>query len=118
MLWRTALMGVVIALAVSLQLNGAAEAGGKGDGTYIKVEVKGRIKTGIVAIGGETTGTIITTAAGTLELDLSKNKELREQAEKLNGKVAVAQGTLSIRKGVTVRRERLIVTVMSLRSGE
>jgi hypothetical protein len=119
MLWRTMTVGVVMAVAVCLQLGGGVAAGGKkGDDTYIKVEVKGRLKTGIMAIGGETTGTIIATAAGALELDFGKSKELREQAEKLNGKVAIARGTLSIRKGVTVRRERMIVTVTSLKPGE
>ena len=120
MLLRTAVMGVAIAATLSLQLSGQAEAGGKAkaDGTYIKVEVKGQLKTGIMAIGGETTGIIISTANGTLELDVSKSKDLREQAEKLNGKVAVAQGTLTIRQGVTRRGPRLIVNVTSLKPGD
>jgi hypothetical protein len=87
-----------------------------GDEGYIKVEVKGVLKTGIFAIGGETTGTIITTKKGTLELDLGKDKNLRAQAEKLNGKSVVVTGNLSIRKGVEVR-QRLIVSVATLKAG-
>jgi hypothetical protein len=114
MLWRTFLVGLVLAAVVALQGDREATAGGKGGGNYIKVEVKGTLKTGIMAIGGETTGTIITTDSGTLELDFGKSKELREEAQKLNGKAAVARGTLSVRKGVAIR-QRLIVTVNSLK---
>jgi hypothetical protein len=78
-----------------------------------KVEMKGTLRTGIVAIGGETTGTIIETKEGRFELDLGKDKELRQKAEKLNGKMVVATGTLVIKKGVEIK-ERRIVTVASL----
>src|SRR5438034_104779 len=94
---------VVLALAA-----GVSEAGGEGDkqldAGYIKVEVKGTLKTGIMAIGGETTGTIITAPQGTLELDFGKSKELREQADKLNNKAAIATGTLQLRKGVAIKQ--------------
>lgn len=78
-----------------------------------KVELTGTLSTGIVAIGGETTGTTIKTKDGTFELDFGKQKELREKAEKLNGKNVMAVGTLTIRKGVEVK-ERRIVSVTSL----
>jgi hypothetical protein len=107
-------MVVVLAAVFALQAGSPATAGGKlgGEG-YIKVEVKGTVKTGIMAIGGETTGTIIVTPSGTLELDFGKNKELHETAQKLNNKSAVARGTLTVRKGVAIK-QRLIVTVKSL----
>ena len=118
MLWRTVVVGLVLAAVVALQPGGSAVAGGKlAGGGYIKVEVKGTLKPGIMAPGGETTGTIITTPGGTLELDFGTNRELRAAAQKLDGKAAVATGTLSVRKGVAVR-QRLIVTVKTLKAAE
>lgn len=78
-----------------------------------KVEMKGTLRTGIVAIGGETTGTILQTKDGTFELDFGKNKDLRQKAEKLNGKTVMVTGTLEVRKGVEIK-ERRIITVASL----
>jgi acetyl esterase/lipase len=77
------------------------------------VELRGILRTGIVAIGGETTGTIIQTDKGSFELDLGSGKELRAKAERLAGKTVVVKGTLTIRKGVEIR-ERRIVTVRVL----
>jgi hypothetical protein len=86
---------------------------------YIKVEIKGTLKTGIVAIGGETTGTTITVKGKdildvTWELDLGGNQEFIALAKKLDGKTALVAGTYSKKKGVEVR-ERQIVKVTSLK---
>jgi len=78
-----------------------------------KMELTGKLRTGIVAIGGETTGTILETKKGSYELEFGKQKELRQKAEKLNGKNVTVVGKLEIRKGVEVK-ERRIVTVTSL----
>ena len=78
-----------------------------------KMEFTGKLRTGIVAIGGETTGTILETKKGSFELDFGKQKDLRQKAEKLNGKNVTVVGRLDIRKGVEVK-ERRIVTVTSL----
>ncbi len=99
--------------AVKADLTG----GPKKDEGYIRVEVKGILRTGIVAVGGETTGTTITNKSGTLELDFGKNQELRELAGKLDGKTVVATGHLTIRKGVEVR-QRAIVHVTSLKAAK
>jgi len=80
-----------------------------------EVQVRGTLKTGIVAIGGETTGTIVRTKAGTFELDLGKDKELRALAKKLDGKEVVVSGPLQVRKGVEVK-ERRIITVKTLKA--
>lgn len=85
--------------------------------SYIKVEIKGKLQTGIVAIGGETTGVVIQAKDGSLELNLGTNKDLRAEAEKLNGKAVVVTGTLTVRRGVEVR-QRLIVTVATIKSAE
>ena len=97
---------------------GAAEqVSGKESTSYIKIEAKGVLRTGIVAIGGETTGTLIETKDGTLELDFGKSNDLRALASKLNGKAVVVTGDLKIRRGVEVKL-RTIVTVATLKPAE
>lgn len=80
----------------------------------ITVKVIGTLETGIVAIGGETTGTTITAKGITWELDLGKNNALRQMAEKLSGKKAIVQGQLEKRKGIEIP-ERWIVTVTGIK---
>lgn len=83
----------------------------------ISVTVVGKLRTGIVAIGGETTGTTISAKGVTWELDFGKNEELRKAAEMLNGKKVTVKGTLERRAGVEVK-ERWIVTVTELQAAE
>lgn len=86
------------------------------EGESITVTVVGTLRTGIVAIGGETTGTTITAKGISWELDLGKNAEVRASAEKLDGKPVTVTGTLERRAGTEIR-ERWIVTVTSLTGG-
>src|SRR6188474_166727 len=79
----------------------------------ITVTVVGTLRTGIVAIGGETTGTTITAKGIRWELDFGKNPELRAAAEKLDGKPVTVSGTLERQTGVEIK-ERWVVTVASL----
>ena len=81
----------------------------------VRVTVVGTIQTGIAAIGGETTGTIIKSKNIIWELELGKNAANRKNATKLNGKKVIVQGTLARRRGVEIR-ERWIVTVTSLKA--
>lgn len=74
-----------------------------------KVELTGTLRTGIVAIGGETTGVILETKEGKYELDFGKDKELRQKAGKLNGKTVQVAGTLEIRKGVEVKERKIVI---------
>ncbi len=83
----------------------------------ITVSVVGTLKTGIVAIGGETTGSTITANKVTWELDFGKNADLRALAEKLNGKQVAVTGSLEVRAGVEVK-QRWIVTVSSLKAAD
>jgi hypothetical protein len=103
-------MNVTLAVAVlltALSALTADEAPKKGQAK--KVEMTGTLKTGIFAIGGETTGTIIQTKKeGSFELDFGKNKELRALAERLDGKQVTVTGTLTIRAGVEIRKRRII----------
>ncbi|NND96542.1 MAG: hypothetical protein HKN47_04335 [Pirellulaceae bacterium] len=79
----------------------------------INVTVVGTLRTGIIAIGGETTGTTITAKGITWELDLGKKAEIRQAAEMLTGKKVIVRGSLERRKGVEVQ-QRWIVSVTGL----
>jgi hypothetical protein len=80
----------------------------------ITVTVVGRLKSGLVGIGGETTGTTITARGITWELDLS-DSELQHAAAHLDGAPVIVQGSLERRPGVEVR-ERFIVHVTGLQA--
>lgn len=111
-------MKSVTVLAVALLLTGswlaAADKDDKAAASYIKAEVRGTLRTGLMAAGGETTGTEVTTTDGTVELDFARNRELIARAAKLHGKAVVASGRLRIRPGVE-RKTRVIVTVTELK---
>ncbi len=81
------------------------------------IEAKGKLSTGIMAIGGETTGTILTTKKGTWELDFGGNEKLRKLADKLNGKMVVVRGVPERREGVEIK-ERRIIKVDGLEAAE
>ena len=86
-------------------------------GDFVKVFIRGKLQTGIVAIGGETTGTIITSGNVTWELNLGDDKSLRQQAEELNEKPVIVTGMLTRKEGVEIR-ERWIVDVAELKGVE
>lgn len=83
----------------------------------VAVFVVGTLRTGVVAVGGETTGITITSKGITWELDFGKDAELKKAAEKLNGKKVAIEGTLERRAGVEVK-ERWILTVTKLKAVE
>jgi hypothetical protein len=115
---RQFLLAVGLTGLATLTALAAGEEGKKADKEAgKKVEVKGTLRTGVVAVGGETTGVVVATKAGTYELELGKDKDLRRQAEKFNGKAVVVAGTLEVRKGVEVK-ERRIITVTSLTAAD
>lgn len=78
------------------------------------VEVTGTLRTGIMAIGGETTGTTITSRGITWELDFGKHAELRKMAPELDGKRVTVRGDLERRQGVEIK-ERWILKVASMK---
>ena len=77
----------------------------------------GTLKTGILAIGAETTGTTIKAKDITWELDFGKNEELKAEAAKHNNQQVTVTGTLERRPGVEVK-ERWIVTVSALKAAD
>lgn len=83
----------------------AGTAAGPGEWT-------GRVTTGIMAVGGETTGILLTTTASErLELDAT-TPALRQRLQALNGKTVTIRGTLETRVGV--ERTRRVIRVAAI----
>ena len=77
-----------------------------------KLTLNGTLKTGVAAVGGETTGVELSSGGTTYELEI-KDADVRKKADELNGKSVTVTGTLTIKQGTT-KGQRLIVTVDSL----
>ena len=86
------------------------------EGKAVEVRVHGILTNGMLAIGGETTGTTIRFGKTTWELELQNHKTLTSAAAKLNGKLVVASGLVRTQKGIEVAMPT-ILTVESLASG-
>lgn len=86
---------------------------GSDESEYIKVEVKGRLNSQTMAIGGETTGITITSGGVTWELDLGGKAELGQAAKKLHDKTVIVTGKLTQKAGVEIQ-QRWIVNVSKL----
>jgi hypothetical protein len=70
-------------------------------------EWTGRVSTGIAAVGGETTGIILTTATDRFELQPA-DPVMRKRLEDLDGRLVTIRGKLETRPGVEVRARRII----------
>lgn len=68
----------------------------------------GTVRTGIMAIGGETTGIVLETDAGTFELDVGGNQENAAKLEALNGRAVTILGPVRTKNGVEVKNRRII----------
>lgn len=79
----------------------------------VTVKVVGVLKTNLVKIGGETTGTVVRSKGIDWELEFGKDADLKKSAENLDGKRVTVEGSLERRAGVEVK-ERWIVTVTKL----
>ena len=113
---NTLLTGLVIMLFAAMggRSPAADQPPKPGEGDSKTVEFTGIVQTGLVAIGGETTGTAISADGKTYELDFRKRPKLHAMAETLNTRLAVVQGTLQRRMGVE-RGERWIIMVTGLK---
>jgi hypothetical protein len=109
-------LGTILALSAVFLFTGVVNAADKDDATYIKVEIKGKVKTGIIAIGGETTGVSIAAKDGGFELEATGDQ--LKALEKLDGKDAVVTGTLIMKKGVEIPGMRLIVKVATVKAAD
>lgn len=95
----------------SFELRAVERAANKDD-EAATIKVVGKLSTEVVAIGGETTGTVITTDPPKLvkwQVEFPKNSELKQLAEKLKGRRVSAEGTEVPRKGVEVKDLRVIL---------
>ena len=81
--------------------NGAQTPDGPGEWT-------GRITTGMMAIGGETTGVILSAGPERFELQAA-DQMLRRRLQELSGKTVTVRGTLETRPGVEIRSRRIII---------
>lgn len=98
--------------ALLIGVSCAAEMTAKRDDEVV-VKVVGTLKSGLIAIGGETTGAAIQSKGALWELDLSSDTQLKRSAEQLNGKRVSVVGRLKRKSGVEVP-DRWIVTVTRL----
>jgi hypothetical protein len=89
----------IIALALCFTAPGFAEDKKEGS---IDLEVKGTLTTGIVAIGGESTGATITTKDG-FSCEVAGVKD-----DKLNKKSVVVKGSFAVKPGVEVGQRRIL----------
>ncbi|MGF1583442.1 MAG: hypothetical protein ACFCD0_29330 [Gemmataceae bacterium] len=81
-----------------------------------KVRIVGKLRYGVVAIGGETTGVEISVKRTRYELAFRSKPKLKSQAKKLNGKVVTVTGTLRKVKGVEIS-VRWILQVTNIKAG-
>lgn len=79
----------------------------------INVEVVGRLTTGVMAVGGETTGFTISAGNITWELDFGNDNALQERAEKNDRRQVSVAGVLRRQIGTEVK-ERWLVRVLKL----
>lgn len=73
------------------------------------VKKQGILKHGIMAIGGETTGTGIVCEDGLFELELSRVPQLLELAKKYQGQKVEVKGQLETWEGVEIPMRKVIV---------
>lgn len=79
----------------------------------VTVNIVGKLQTGIVAIGGETTGTTIKSDNITFEVDLTADRGFQAVAQNFNNRRVRILGSLSKKNGVEIR-ERWIVKATSI----
>ena len=70
-------------------------------------EWTGTLRTGVVAVGGETTGMVLETATGTFEIQPATDVVLAA-LKKLDGQQVTVHGTLTKRPGTEVKERRII----------
>lgn len=83
------------------------------DEHYLRVEVRGLLRHGVVSLGEATTGTEITARGITWELDLAAKDDLSAAAKDCNGKVVLVQGHLEMQRRADMQA-RWIVRVDKL----
>jgi hypothetical protein len=103
---------VVLGLGVIWLAAGALSAAQRSNEPPAEGEWTGRLDYGVVAVGGETTGIVLTTESGRFELEPA-DTAMRNHMKGLNGKQVVVRGLLRTVAGVEVK-ERHIIKVTSI----
>jgi hypothetical protein len=113
----TALLAAIVSMDGAQQRQNAAPQHG------IKVDIVGELRGGIVAIGGETTGTQITVEAAkdarpgsekkgaekiVWELDLRENEKFENLAENLHRRTVRVYGTLRLVRGIEIQQRWIV----------
>jgi hypothetical protein len=80
------------------------------------VTITGKITTGMMAIGGETTGITISDGKNTFELDI-KDAVLLRKADELNGRQVTVTGTLTVKAGIEVKQRQIIAVKTLVAAG-
>jgi hypothetical protein len=111
-----ALLAIALGLSTAVATAAAGVVEGE-SGDHVRVEIRGTLRTGVMAIGAETTGTTIHANNVVWELDFGDNRELKDRAATLNRKSVLVTGTYEKRKGVEVK-ERHIVKVTTLKNAD
>ena len=101
----------VCTAALSATIASAAVEGTTGN---VFVDVRGTLYAGRMAIGGETTGTIVRAEGIDWELDFGGDRRLARAAREFHGSEVRASGGLDVRRGVE-RGVRHIIRVTGLR---
>jgi hypothetical protein len=91
-----------------LPLLGSVILGAAEEEVDIDVGIKGKLETGIQAIGRETTRTIIWVDKIVWELDLGGNQELPALAEQLDKQPVVVTDRQQQQKGVDIRGRHMV----------
>jgi len=112
--WVLVLCLIIVLTAADFRYAAAEEL--SSEGTYtdsISIEVNGILRTGQMAIGGETTGTTITSKGIQFDVDWSNAAQLARQAEQFDGKHVRLSGTLRQQTGPE-RGRRFIINAKDL----
>ena len=80
---------------------------------FIRVQMRGKLRTAVVAVGAETTGVTLSAGNVTWELDLARLPAEQRDVNRYNGTRVTVRGELQRREGVE-RPDRWIVVVTSL----
>lgn len=80
------------------------------------VTVTGKLEAGLMAIGGETTGTRVTTSNNRVyELEFVQHPELQESIDEFDGKEVTVTGPMRLIRGVE-RNDRWVIDVLKLQA--
>ena len=103
----TGLFPAALALAAIVFHPGPIGAGQSQEQKPAPGEWTGQLRTGIAAVGGETTGIVLITERVQYELEPA-DKAMRDQMAKLDKQQVVVKGTLRTVPGVEVKERRII----------